>query len=53
MDTDGEPGCLDYVWLRGAARATSARLAWDRPAVGDATLYPSDHLGLSTIVEVG
>jgi endonuclease/exonuclease/phosphatase family metal-dependent hydrolase len=53
MDTDGEPGCLDYVWLRGAVRATSARLAWDRPAVGDPTLYPSDHLGLSAQLEVG
>ena len=24
MDTDGEPGCLDYLWLRGAARARCA-----------------------------
>ena len=46
MDTDGEPGCLDYIWVRGAVRVTSARLAWDRPAVGDPTLYPSDHIGL-------
>jgi endonuclease/exonuclease/phosphatase family metal-dependent hydrolase len=47
MDTDGDPGCLDYIWLRGGIRALSARLAFDRPAVGDPTLYPSDHLGLS------
>ena len=20
MNTDGEPGCLDYIWLRGAVR---------------------------------
>jgi hypothetical protein len=46
MDTDGEPGCLDYIWIVGAVRVASARLAWDRPAVGDPTLYPSDHLGL-------
>jgi endonuclease/exonuclease/phosphatase family metal-dependent hydrolase len=46
MDTDGEPGCLDYIWVRGAVRVTSARLVWDRPAVGDPTLYPSDHIGL-------
>jgi endonuclease/exonuclease/phosphatase family metal-dependent hydrolase len=46
MDTDGDPGCLDYVWLRGDLRARSARLAFDRPAVGDPTLYPSDHLGI-------
>jgi endonuclease/exonuclease/phosphatase family metal-dependent hydrolase len=46
MDTDGDPGCLDYIWLRGGVRAASARLAFDRPAVGDPTLYPSDHFGL-------
>ena len=41
MDTDGEPGCLDYIWVRGAVRGrVGARLAFDRPAVGDPTLYP-------------
>ena len=34
-------------------RAASARLAWDRPAVGDPTLYPSDHVGIVADVEVG
>jgi endonuclease/exonuclease/phosphatase family metal-dependent hydrolase len=53
MDTDGEPGCLDYIWLRGRLRATACRLAFDRPAVGDPTLYPSDHLGLVARVKVG
>lgn len=53
MDTDGDPGCLDYVWLRGHARAIDARLVFDRPAVGDPTLYPSDHLGVLATVEVG
>ncbi len=53
MDTDGEPDCLDYIWVRGAVRVTDARLAWDRPAVDDPTLYPSDHLGLSARLEVG
>lgn len=53
MDTDGDPACLDYVWLRGAVRAVDARLAWDRPAVDDPTLYPSDHLGLSARLEIG
>ncbi|MFM2105955.1 MAG: hypothetical protein RL338_987 [Chloroflexota bacterium] len=52
-DTDGDPACLDYVWLRGAVRATGARLAWDRPAAGDPTLYPSDHLGIVAEVTVG
>jgi endonuclease/exonuclease/phosphatase family metal-dependent hydrolase len=53
MDTDGIPECLDYVWLRGSVRATEARLAFDRPAVGDPTLYPSDHLGISVRLEIG
>jgi len=46
MDADGEPGCLDYIWLRGPLRATASRVAFDRPAVEDPTLFPSDHLGL-------
>jgi endonuclease/exonuclease/phosphatase family metal-dependent hydrolase len=52
MDTDGEPGCLDYIWIRGGIRVTSARLAWDRPAVGDPTLYASDHVGLVADLEL-
>ena len=52
MDTDGAPGCLDYIWVRGSARVVNARLAWHRPAVDDPTLYPSDHLGLSAHLEV-
>ena len=53
MDTDGDPGCLDYIWVRGAVGVASARLAFDRPHPDDPTLYPSDHLGLSAHLEVG
>jgi endonuclease/exonuclease/phosphatase family metal-dependent hydrolase len=53
IDTDGEPGCLDYIWVRGAIDVESCRLAFDRPAVGDPTLYPSDHLGLVARVRIG
>jgi endonuclease/exonuclease/phosphatase family metal-dependent hydrolase len=53
IDTDGAPRCLDYVWLRGAVRASEARLAFDRPAVDDPTLFPSDHLGISARLEIG
>jgi hypothetical protein len=52
LDDDGDPDCLDYIWVRGAARVEDARLAFDRPAVGDATLYPSDHLGLAAHVVI-
>lgn len=53
IDDDGEPGCLDYIWVRGAITVESCRLAFDRPAVDDPTLYPSDHLGLSARIRVG
>jgi endonuclease/exonuclease/phosphatase family metal-dependent hydrolase len=53
MDTDGEPDCLDYIWVRGRVAVEAARLAFDRPAVGDPTLYASDHLGIAATVVVG
>lgn len=53
MDTEGDPACLDYVWVRGAVRVESARLAFDRPDPDDPTLYPSDHLAISTWLEIG
>jgi endonuclease/exonuclease/phosphatase family metal-dependent hydrolase len=53
MDTDGEPGCLDYIWVRDAIRVESARLCFDRPDPDDATIYPSDHLGIAAWLEVG
>jgi endonuclease/exonuclease/phosphatase family metal-dependent hydrolase len=53
IDDDGEPGCLDYIWVRGAITVESCRLAFDRPAVDDPTLYPSDHLGLSAHIRLG
>jgi endonuclease/exonuclease/phosphatase family metal-dependent hydrolase len=53
MDTDGSPECLDYIWIRGAVRVASARLAFDRPAADDRSLYPSDHLGIAAHLEMG
>lgn len=53
MDTDGDPECLDYIWVRGTASVVSARLAFDRPDPDDATLYPSDHLGIAARLEIG
>ena len=53
MDTDGDPECLDYIWLRGTVHPTSARLVFDRPDPDDPTLYPSDHLGIAALLEVG
>ena len=53
MDTDGEPSCLDYIWVRGAVAAEDARLFADRPAVGDPTLYASDHIGIAAHLRFG
>ena len=53
MDVDGDPGCLDYIWVRGPITVDSCRLAFDRPAVDDPTLFPSDHFGLSARVRIG
>ena len=52
MDTDGEPGCLDYIWLRGAIEVDDAMLTFNRPDVDDPTLYPSDHFGLAARIRV-
>ena len=53
VDDDGQPGCLDYIWVRGPITVEACRMAFDRPAVDDPTLYPSDHLGLSARIRVG
>jgi endonuclease/exonuclease/phosphatase family metal-dependent hydrolase len=53
IDTDGDPGCLDYIWVAGRARVESSGVVFDRPAVGDPTLLPSDHFGLSARLVVG
>ena len=52
MDTDGDPNCLDYIWLGGSARAVSARLAANEHPAADPTLYPSDHFAIVAVVEL-
>lgn len=46
MDTDGAPGCVDYVWVRGGCAVVGSTVVFDRPSPADDTLYPSDHFGL-------
>jgi endonuclease/exonuclease/phosphatase family metal-dependent hydrolase len=53
MDTDGEAACLDYIWVRGAVAVEDGRLFADHPAIGDPTVYPSDHLGIAAHLRVG
>lgn len=53
MDTDGDPACLDYIWLRGQVSVLEARVAADQPAAEDPTLYPSDHFALCARLLLG
>ncbi len=52
MDTDGDPACLDYIWVHGPLRVAAARVVFDRPHPDDPTLYPSDHFGLSAHLDL-
>ena len=52
MDTDGDPNCLDYIWVKGEIEVLSAQVACNEHAPGDSTLYPSDHFALLAEVEV-
>ncbi len=52
MDTDGDPNCLDYIWLNGRVSAVSASLAANQPPPNDPTLYPSDHFAVVAELEL-
>ena len=53
MDTDGEPSCLDYIWVHGAVAVSAARLVFNQADPDDPTLYPSDHLGIAANLGIG
>ena len=53
MDTEGDPNCLDYIWLRGRGRVVSAWIAANAHADGDATIYPSDHFAVVAEIDLG
>ena len=53
MDTDGDPGCLDYIWVRGAISVGEARLVFDRPGPRRPDALPSDHIGIAARLEIG
>jgi hypothetical protein len=51
-DTEGDPNCLDYIWLAGSARALEARLVFNTHPAEDPTLFPSDHFGILARIDV-
>jgi endonuclease/exonuclease/phosphatase family metal-dependent hydrolase len=53
MDTEGEPNCLDYVWLKGQGKVARASVAANEHPAGDSTIYPSDHFAVVAEVETG
>ncbi|MGH2538613.1 MAG: endonuclease/exonuclease/phosphatase family protein [Candidatus Promineifilaceae bacterium] len=51
---DDWAGTLDYIFLSpAAARVGSVQIICRRPAAGDPTLYPSDHVGLMAVLDLG
>ncbi len=52
MDTDGDPNCLDYIWVRGAVRSLRSWVACNQPDPADGTLYPSDHFAVVAVLEI-
>jgi endonuclease/exonuclease/phosphatase family metal-dependent hydrolase len=53
IDADGNPACLDYIWIRGTVRVAAARLVFERPDPADPTLFASDHFGIAARLEIG
>jgi hypothetical protein len=53
---EGEPHCADYVYAWQAPGhqllVTAAQLCGDVPSEQDATLYPSDHIGIKVKLRV-
>lgn len=48
-----EARCLDYILVSAAVqRVRETRIICQEPAPDDATLYPSDHVGLMALLEV-
>lgn len=52
----GDPHCADYIYAWQAAgyqlQVLDAALLGDAPSPHDATLYPSDHLGLKVTLRI-
>lgn len=53
MDTDGDPNCLDYIWVRGRAAVHRAGLAANLHPPADPTIFPSDHFAIVAEVTIG
>lgn len=45
--------CIDFIWVTNSIRIVGSGRCFDRPAEADATLWPSDHVGVWADLELG
>ena len=50
---DAPAGTLDYIYVSPEFKVVEAGLAFDQPAADNADRYPSDHLGLYAVLDLG
>lgn len=53
MDVDGDPNCLDYIWVSAGVRVRTATLAANEHPANDPTIFPSDHFAIVVELSVG
>jgi endonuclease/exonuclease/phosphatase family metal-dependent hydrolase len=44
--------CIDYIWLSEGIGVKASGLCFDKPAAGNPTLWPSDHVGVWADLEL-
>lgn len=49
---DSPHGTLDYIFISDEWRVVQAGLAFDKPSPHNASMYPSDHLGLYAVLDI-
>ena len=44
--------CIDYIWVAGPLQVKESGLCFNTPSTTDATLWPSDHIGVWADLEI-
>jgi endonuclease/exonuclease/phosphatase family metal-dependent hydrolase len=44
--------CIDYIWVTGPLQVMESGLCFNTPSPNDATLWPSDHIGVWADLEI-
>jgi endonuclease/exonuclease/phosphatase family metal-dependent hydrolase len=45
--------CIDYIWVSEAVKIHASGLCFNKPALDNPTLWPSDHVGVWADLEIG